>query len=347
MLNNRQSYILQFINNQGSKKAVEIIAEVKEKFDKVSKPTILRDLSVLQKSGQIAKEGSGRSVFYKPAILNPLLRHIEVGPYFSIPSDQRKIKKNFDWSVFENLKNIFTKDELKHLRALNDLYLKKKNKLPQAALQKEIERLTIEFSWKSSELEGNTYTLIDTEILIKESREASGHSKEEAVMILNHKRALDYILSKQKSFKQIKISDARAIHSILIKDLGIPDDFRKILVRITGTNYQPLGNQFQIKEALEKSVAAINNEKEPPVKAFLALLLVTYIQPFVDGNKRTSRLLANALLLSHDWCPLTLRSMDSAEYKKAVLLFYEQNNFKYFKDLFINQFKFAVENYFG
>ncbi|MDP3013033.1 MAG: Fic family protein, partial [Candidatus Subteraquimicrobiales bacterium] len=82
------------------------------------------------------------------------------------------------------------------------------------------------------------------------------------------------------------------------------------------------------------------------VKALLAILLLSYIQPFVDGNKRTSRLLAIALLIAHDWHPISFRSMDSAEYKKAMILFYEQNSLLYFKELFIKQFIFAAENYF-
>jgi len=77
------------------------------------------------------------------------------------------------------------------------------------------------------------------------------------------------------------------------------------------------------------------------------MLLIAYIQPFEDGNKRTSRLMGNAVLLAHDICPLSYRSVKDSEYKKAVLLFYEQNNISYFKQLFIEQFKFAVNNYFG
>ena len=82
-------------------------------------------------------------------------------------------------------------------------------------------------------------------------------------------------------------------------------------------------------------------------KAVILMLLIAYIQPFVDGNKRTSRLSGNAILQSFDSCPLSYRSMDEIEYKKAVLLFYEQNNIAYFKELFLKQFEFAVENYFG
>ncbi len=133
----------------------------------------------------------------------------------------------------------------------------------------------------------------------------------------------------------------------LIKDLDIPDNWRSILVRITGTNYQPIDNRFQVEDAVAKIIEVINKAKNPAAKALSALALISYTQPFVDGNKRTSRITANALLLANDWCPMSLRSMDETEYKKAVLLFYEQNSLAYLKELFIQQFEFAVKNYFG
>lgn len=347
MLNQRQSYILLEINQRERLTAAEIISLVEKKFERTSKPTVLRDLGLLQTSGYIIKKGGGRAVHYEPKMTNPLLRHIEVEPYFVVPSDKREIITNFNWKIFEYVGEIFTPSELKSLEDLNKKYLNKKKRLHPAALKKEIERLTIELSWKSSELEGNSYSLIDTEILIKEAREARGHSKEEATMILNHKKALDYIFTKPQIFKTISASQIRAIHSILVKGLGVPDGFRKTLVRIIGTNYQPLDNQFQIKDAVDRTVDIINQTKEVPTKAFLATILLSYTQAFVDGNKRTSRLIANALLAAHGWCPLSLRSMDSVEYKKALILFYEQNSLAYFKELFIKQFEFAVKNYFG
>ena len=76
------------------------------------------------------------------------------------------------------------------------------------------------------------------------------------------------------------------------------------------------------------------------------MLLIAYIQPFEDGNKRTSRLTGNALLMAYEQCPFSYRNMDELEYKKALILFYEQNNLFYFKELFTKQLVFSVENYF-
>ncbi len=81
-------------------------------------------------------------------------------------------------------------------------------------------------------------------------------------------------------------------------------------------------------------------------KALLSLVLLSYIQAFGDGNKRTARIISNALLMANGYCPISFRTIDSVEYKKAILIFYEQNNMNAFKEIFINQFEFAVKTYF-
>lgn len=82
-------------------------------------------------------------------------------------------------------------------------------------------------------------------------------------------------------------------------------------------------------------------------KNLLANLLLSYIQVFEDGNKRTSRIVANAVLIAWDYCPLSFRSVSEEDYKKAILVFYEQNNLYPFKSLFLEQYAFAVSNYFN
>mgnify|MGYP001561135508 CR=1 FL=1 len=136
------------------------------------------------------------------------------------------------------------------------------------------------------------------------------------------------------------------IHELLVYNLGVSKGIRKKLAGITGTKYKPLDNEYQIKEALEKTVKIINNFKNPFSKALAAILMISYIQPFEDGNKRTARLLGDAFLLAHIACPLSFRSVNEADYKKAMILFYEQNSARFFKELFIQQFEFAVNNYF-
>jgi Fic family protein len=107
-----------------------------------------------------------------------------------------------------------------------------------------------------------------------------------------------------------------------------------------------LDNEFQIREALEKTCDLINSAQNGYEKAFLALLLVNYIQPFSDGNKRTARILSKALLLANGLCPISFRTVDSLDYKKAMLVFCEQTNLSPMKNIFMEQAEFAVETYF-
>lgn len=346
-LNKRQDAILALIEANKPVSAGQIWEHIERSLEAVTKMTISRDLDRLIELNLVERQGVGRAIQYQPSAQYSILKKIDVEKYFAVEPDQRKIREKFNFDIFSQLKNIFTDAEKKKLSELNEVYRKKIENVTPDALKKEIERLNIDFSWKSSKIEGNTYSLLETEQLIKNQKEATGHPKEEAIMILNHKKALDYIASKRKDFQNISVSKIENIHSKLVDGLNVTKNLRKSLVGITGTSYKPLDNEFQIREALEKACKLVNETKDVFEKAIVLMLLIAYVQPFVDGNKRTSRLSGNAILQSFDSCPLSYRSMDEIEYKKAILLFYEQNNISYFKELFLKQFQFAVENYFG
>jgi Fic family protein len=209
-----------------------------------------------------------------------------------------------------------------------------------------MERLGIDLSWKSSQIEGNTYSLLETERLLRERQTAAGKSKEEAIMLLNHKDALDFILANPDYLERLTISHIEDIHSLLIKDMNVDRNIRTRRVGITGTNYRPLDNEFQIREALQQTCDLINSRSNVFEKALFALVLLSYIQAFNDGNKRIARITSNAILIANGYCPISFRTVDSIDYKKAMLLFYEQNNISSFKQIFIDQFRFAVNTYF-
>jgi len=128
--------------------------------------------------------------------------------------------------------------------------------------------------------------------------------------------------------------------------MGIKKEIRNDPVRITGTKYRPIDNRADIINYLHKTIDTINSLADPFSKALIAVLMISYIQPFEDGNKRTVRILGNAILLANNVCPLSYRSVKEADYKSATILFYEQNNAVFFKELFMEQFEFAVDNYF-
>ncbi len=311
--------------------------------------TLKRALQQLIVANLISISGKGKGTKYNLSKAYELLIPIDVDEYFKKEIDERAIIESFNYLLIDNTLaqiSIFTDAELLHLDALQNLYSENISRLSDNEYKKELERLAIDLSWKSSQIEGNTYSLLDTERLIKEKITAAGKTKDEASMLLNHKQALDFIIRNPDYVNPLTISVIEDIHSILIKDLDIDRNIRKRRVGISGTNYKPIDNEFQIKEALEKMCLLINTKSNIFEKAFLILILLSYIQPFTDGNKRTARIMSNAILINNNYCPFSFRTIDAVEYKKAMLIFYEQNNISEFKNIFIEQFEFAVNTYF-
>ena len=346
-LNKRQNDILDFVRQNDGVSNAQIKDYLAGVFGAVSRVTVARDLSYLVKNGLVAVKGKGRSVRYFDKEQNQLLRFFDPDIYFQKGPDERSVVfLRFNSQIFKTIGKVFDQKEIAELKKFNAQYQKKIKNLPADIYQKELERLTIELSWKSSRIEGNTYSLLDTEVLIKEKKEAPGHKKEEVIMILNHKKALDYIFQNRQKFKKINLRGIEDIHRLLVDGLNVDFGLRKRAVGVIGTRYKPLDNQYQIKEAMDGFLRFLNQAISPFTKAFTALLLISYLRPFSDGNKRTARLLSNAILIAGNICPLSYRSVDEAEYKKALIIFYEQNSAAYFKKLFKEQFVFAVKNYF-
>lgn len=324
-------------------------AEIEGSIDgeKGSRITVIRDLNLLLNLGWLEQVGGGKHVKYSLKAGKELLIPVNLESYFIKKTDSRNIKySNFNLKLIDNLSELFSIDELS-LFEHGRIKLKDKfENLDKTLLKRELERFTIELSWKSSQIEGNTYSLLETEELIKNKIEARGHDKSEATMILNHKSTFDIILKKNDSFKEISTVDIRSIHTELTKGLEITSGVRQSGVGITGTKYLPLDNKWQIEEALSKLVSYTRKIKFVPEKALIFLAMIAYLQPFTDGNKRTARMVSNAILLGNGYFPLSYRSVDEVEYKKALILFYEQNNIFHLKRIFLEQQKFAIDNYF-
>ena len=303
----------------------------------------------LKNKNYLATSGQGRGTKYLLSPVFELIQPIDIKKYYQYEIDERKIKENFNFKIITEVLSrysIFNENELVKLSQLQKNYEQNVSQLSENEYKKELERLAIDLSWKSSQIEGNTYSLLETERLLKEKETTSGKTKEEAVMLLNHKDALDFIIENNDYLIPLSVSKIEDIHSILTKELAVERNLRKRRIGISGTNYKPLDNEFQILEALRNTCDVINNKENVFEKALLTLMLISYIQPFMDGNKRTARIVSNAILMNYDYCPLSFRTVDSIDYKKAMLLFYEQNNISNFKEIFINQFEFAVRTYF-
>ena len=344
----RQQTILDFVAKHPMATRDQIQRAVAEHFSKSSKVTLLRDISALLCDGLLEREGVTKGSLYRLTDAAQLLSSVDVNQYFSKPMDERLLRRTvFDFEIFPLLKGLLNEKEKESFALLNETFRKKRDDLTPGLIKKELERITIELAWKSSSIEGNTYTLLETERLLKMNIATQRRSREETLMVLNHKNALNFILEKPSYFRKITPRKIIEIHQLLSDGLDIPNGVRTRIVSINGTNYRPLENSSKIEEALTKLCEVLNRTKNTLERALIATLMISYIQPFEDANKRTGRMLGNAILLSDDYCPMSYRSVDEVEYMKSVLLFYEQQNATYFKELFLTQFTEAVERHFG
>ena len=338
--------ILQFLHYHPLANRNEIMAGLMEA---PSGSTVKRLLSAAVKEGNIETVGRGPSTKYRLTPQAHVTMSLDLATYFDKDIDERVVQESFNFDLIREVLpkvEIFTKEELSVLFAAQKEFEKNTEGMTDLEYHKEMERLGVDLSWKSSQIEGNTYSLLETERLLKDKQTASGKTKEEAIMLLNHKDALDFVLDVPDYLKELSVHRIEDIHSILTKELGVDRNIRHRRVGITGTNYRPLDNEFQIREALEDTCTLVNGKDNVFEKALLTLVLLSYIQAFVDGNKRTARITSNAILIANGYCPISFRTVDSIDYKKAMLMFYEQNNIAAFKKIFIEQFLFAVNTYF-
>ena len=341
-----QLEILQFLHYNPSSSRVEISAGL---IEAPNERTLKRIIAELVQNGDVIVEGKGKATRYSLSAQAHLMMPLNIDTYFIKDIDERKVQESFNFRLIREVLpkvTLFTSDEKMRLESAHKVFLANMEALSDLEYRKEMERLGVDLSWKSSQIEGNTYSLLETERLLKEKQTAQGKTKEEAIMLLNHKDALDFILDNPDYLKELSVRRLEDIHSILTKELGVGNGIRKRRVGITGTNYRPLDNEFQIREALEDICQLINGKENVFEKALLILVLLSYIQAFTDGNKRTARISSNAVLIAWGYCPISFRTVDSVDYKKAMLMFYEQNNIAAFKKIFIEQYEFAVKNYF-
>ncbi|MFA6301076.1 MAG: Fic family protein [Candidatus Paceibacterota bacterium] len=346
-LNNRQLNILEKIILNKDFSSSDVLDLVNKK-QKVSLITIKRDLDYLTNAEYLKRKGKGRSTVYQKTIKGTLFSPADPSEYDSLEPDQRKGSDSYNFRLFKEFPlNIFSSDEKKILDSATVQYKKKIKKITPVIHSKELERFIIELSWKSSKIEGNTYTLLDTERLIREGIPAKGHSQDETQMILNHKKAFSFIINNIKILKKsgVDIVFLEKVHEIIVEKLGVSRGIRNGLVGIVGTKYKPLENKYQVKEALESLCKLVNRMENVYSSALTLLVGLSYIQPFEDGNKRTARLLCNAILLSKGCAPLSYRSIDENTYKKAILVFYEENSLIPMKEIFMGQYLFSTQNY--
>lgn len=345
-INEKRQKILLLFLQQGFLSSSQVHEELTKLGEETALITVKRELSQMVADGLLVAEGAGRSRGYRIGISGRIFANVNGHEYCTIEPDKRYGLEKFNFELLPGLPaDIFSEKEMKTLTDATNEYQHRTKDASAVIQKKELERLIIELSWKSSKIEGNTYTLLDTEKLILENKEAVGHDKIESVMILNHKDAFNFVLENSNDFRILTRANLEKLHSILIKDMSVGTGLRKNPVGVTGSKYRPLDNIYQIQEAVDALSSAVSRMETPYAKALIAQLGISYIQPFEDGNKRTARLMTNALLLAYGCAPLSYRSVDENDYREGMLVFYELNSIVPFKSIFISQYEFAAKNY--
>lgn len=211
--------------------------------------------------------------------------------------------------------------------------------------RKVLEQLLIDLSWSSSRLEGNTYSLLATEELFKSGDPPMDW---EGVMLLNHKRAIEFLVDAVPSYG---LSDIviRNLHALLMQDL-LGDSaglgaIRTKVVNISGTTYVPTQVPQLLEEMLSQIVAKAQLVKSPAESAFFLWVNLAYLQPFEDGNKRTSRLAANIPLMLYNCAPLAFLDVDPHDYAKAMMGVYELLDVTLAIDLFAWTYRRSIRKY--
>ena len=211
-----------------------------------------------------------------------------------------------------------------------------------------LERLLIDFSWASSRMEGNTYNILETERLIRFGEEAIGKDRKEAVMILNHKEAIEYVVD---NLGEITIgrSDVCNVHALLANGLlidpGMVGRLRRMPAGIGHSSYRPLEDPYEIEEEFEVLTVKAAEIADPFEQSFFMLAHIPYLQAFDDVNKRTSRIASNVPLLKAGLAPMSFMTMDDGGYIDGLIGVYELNNVALLREVYVDAYVTSAENY--
>jgi Fic family protein len=215
-------------------------------------------------------------------------------------------------------------------------------------LRQVMDRLLIDLSWNSSRLEGNTYSLLETQRLLELGEDASGKNAAETRMILNHKAAIEMLADQAEAigFNRYTICNLHALLSdSLLPDPAAGGRIRSRPVGISGTVFHPLEVPQQIEERLDEILKKAEAIHDPFEQAFFVMVQLPYLQPFEDVNKRVSRLAANIPLIRHNLCPLSFIDVEPEDYVGGLIGIYELNRIEYLRDVFAWAYRRSCARY--
>jgi hypothetical protein len=214
-------------------------------------------------------------------------------------------------------------------------------------IQKIFNRLLIDLSYNSARLEGNTYSMADTERLLLEGVGAVGKAREERIMILNHKEAIRYLVDNADRLSMTE-ETIRTLHYLLASDLVAPQmagQIRDESIRVSATTYAPLEGRERLASLLASLLEKARSIDDPFEQSLFILGHVAYLQPFVDVNKRTARLASIIPIVTRDYVPQSFIDVAKDDYLKAVVCFYELNEAGPLADLYCWSYERACQHY--
>ncbi len=308
-----------------------------------NKTTIWRHLKALLDQQKLQVSGRGRATRYT------LAGSAVVRAYLQTPYNQRKpsrYNKGLLDAYIPNKTFYLSQAVRDQLHAVGRPDL---SAMPAGTYARRIlEKLLVDLSWASSRMEGNTYSILDTERLIRFGEEAAGHDRKEAVMILNHKEAIQYVV---ENINDVSISrrDLCDIHALLSTGLlanpAMAGRLRMLPVEIAHSSYKPLDDKFEIEEEFEVLVQKAAAIAEPFEQSFFILVHIPYLQAFDDVNKRTARIASNIPLLRAELAPMSFVAMHDRDYIDGLLGVYEINNVSLLQEAYVEAYRASAENY--
>ena len=337
------------------------IEQIEENLNfSIERRTLQRRLKELKESNRLLTKGEARSTRYFPKVK----KYEDEASEDLIPLsiEGKKILKLISLSEIQRIPVGYNKQFLENYLPNIDSYLSPKEKEilleigktqgdNQAAgtyARQILNRLLIDLSWNSSRLEGNTYSLLDTELLIHDGKPADDKSAKETQMILNHKDAIEFLVdeSDEIGFNRYTILNLHALLSNnLLPNPSASGRLREFGVGITNSVFTPLEIPQLISEYFDLILSKVNQIKDPFEQAFFILVHFPYLQPFDDVNKRVSRLAANIPFNRKNLSPLSFIDVPENYYIKGMLAVYELNRTDLLKDVFIWAYERSAMRY--
>lgn len=337
------------------------IEQIEENLNfSIERRTLQRRLKELKESNRLLTKGEARSTRYFPKVKKYENEASE--DLIPLSIEGKKILKLISLSEIQRIPVGYNKQFLENYLPNIDSYLSPKEKEilleigktqgdNQAAgtyARQILNRLLIDLSWNSSRLEGNTYSLLDTELLIHDGKPADDKSAKETQMILNHKDAIEFLVdeSDEIGFNRYTILNLHALLSNnLLPNPSASGRLREFGVGITNSVFTPLEIPQLISEYFDLILSKVNQIKDPFEQAFFILVHFPYLQPFDDVNKRVSRLAANIPFNRKNLSPLSFIDVPEDYYIKGMLAVYELNRTDLLKDVFIWAYERSAMRY--